>query len=41
MMKGDKISGADARDGTAKITITNVNQSNRVIHVVDHVAPPQ
>src|SRR6266498_2733258 len=40
-MSGDVISVTDAKGGTAKITITNVNQSNGVIHVVDRVLLPQ
>jgi uncharacterized surface protein with fasciclin (FAS1) repeats len=39
-MSGDTISITDAKGGTAKITITNVNQSNGVIHVVDRVLLP-
>jgi len=38
---GDTISVTDAKGGAAKITITNVNQSNGVIHVVDRVLLPQ
>lgn len=41
MMSGDTISITDAKGGLAKITITNVNQSNGVIHVIDHVLVPQ
>jgi uncharacterized surface protein with fasciclin (FAS1) repeats len=40
-MSDDVISVTDAKGGTAKITITNVNQSNGVIHVVDRVLLPQ
>jgi uncharacterized surface protein with fasciclin (FAS1) repeats len=40
-MSGDVISVTDSKGGTAKITITNVNQSNGVIHVVDRVLLPQ
>jgi len=39
-MSGDTISITDAKGGTAKITITNVNQSNGVIHVIDRVLLP-
>lgn len=38
---GDVISITDAKGGTANITITNVNQSNGVIHVIDRVLLPQ
>jgi uncharacterized surface protein with fasciclin (FAS1) repeats len=37
---GDTIMIADAKGGMAKITITNVNQSNGVIHVIDRVLLP-
>lgn len=40
MKVGDKIQLTDAKGGMAMITITNVNQSNGVIHVVDHVLMP-
>ena len=30
----------DAKGGTATITIKDVNQSNGVIHVIDHVLIP-
>ena len=36
-----KIMITDAKGGMAHITITNVNQSNGVIHVIDHVLMPQ
>jgi len=39
-MSGDTISITDAKGGKAKITITNVNQSNGVIHVIDRVLLP-
>ena len=39
-MSGDTINITDAKGGTAKITITNVNQSNGVIHVIDRVLLP-
>ena len=38
--KGKKITVTDAKGGTAAITIADVNQSNGVIHVVDHVLMP-
>lgn len=37
---GDTISITDAKGRTAKITITNVRQSNGVIHVIDRVLLP-
>lgn len=37
MMKGRDIIVMDEKGGTAKITITDVNQSNGVIHVIDTV----
>ena len=40
-MSGDIINVTDAKGGTAKITITNANQSNGVIHVVDRVLLPK
>jgi uncharacterized surface protein with fasciclin (FAS1) repeats len=40
-MSGGDIAITDAKGNTARITITNVNQSNGVIHVVDHVLLPQ
>lgn len=40
-MSGSDINITDAKGGTARITITNVNQSNGVIHVVDRVLLPQ
>jgi len=39
-MSGDTINITDAKGGTAKITISNVNQSNGVIHVIDRVLLP-
>lgn len=39
-MSGDKIKVMDAKGGAATITITNVNQSNGVIHVIDRVLLP-
>ena len=40
-MKGDKIVLKDEKGGWAYITIKDVNQSNGVIHVVDHVLLPK
>jgi len=40
-MSGGVIYITDAKGNTARITITNVNQSNGVIHVVDRVLLPQ
>ena len=40
MMKGNKIVLKDAKGGVAVITIKDVNQSNGVIHVIDHVLMP-
>ena len=37
---GDKVMIVDARGGSSTVTITNVNQSNGVIHVVDTVLMP-
>jgi len=39
-MSGSDINITDAKGNTARITITNVNQSNGVIHVVDRVLLP-
>jgi len=39
-MSGGDINITDAKGNTARITITNVNQSNGVIHVVDRVLLP-
>lgn len=41
MMSGSDINITDAKGNTGRITITNVNQSNGVIHVVDRVLLPQ
>lgn len=41
MMKGDKIVIKDEKGGVAVITIKDVNQSNGVIHVIDHVLLPK
>lgn len=40
MMKGKNIVLKDAKGGTATITIKDVDQSNGVIHVIDHVLIP-
>lgn len=40
MMKGNKIVLKDAKGGMSMVTIKDVNQSNGVIHVVDHVLMP-
>src|SRR5262245_1318698 len=37
---GDNLMVEDAKGGTANITISNVNQSNGVIHVIDRVLMP-
>jgi uncharacterized surface protein with fasciclin (FAS1) repeats len=37
---GDNIIVRDAKGGEANITVTNVTQSNGVIHVVDRVLLP-
>ena len=41
MMKGKKIAIMDEKGGVAYVTIKDVNQSNGVIHVVDHVLLPK
>jgi uncharacterized surface protein with fasciclin (FAS1) repeats len=41
MMKGKKIVLKDENGGMSAVTITDVNQSNGVIHVVDHVLLPK
>lgn len=41
MMKGKKIAIKDEKGGVAYVTIKDVNQSNGVIHVVDHVLLPK
>ncbi len=40
MMKGKKIILKDEKGGMATVTIKDVNQSNGVIHVIDHVVLP-
>ena len=40
-MKGKMVSITDENGGVAYITIKNVNQSNGVIHVIDHVLLPK
>ena len=40
-MKGNKIVITDEKGGSSVITIKDVNQSNGVIHVVDHVLLPK
>ncbi len=39
-MKGNKIYVTDAKGNKAAVTIADVNQSNGVIHVIDHVLMP-
>ena len=41
MMKGNKIVLKDGNGGMSVITIKDVNQSNGVIHVIDHVLLPK
>ncbi len=41
MMKGKKIAIKDEKGGMAYVTIKDVNQSNGVIHVIDHVVLPK
>ena len=40
MMDGENIALRDAKGGVAHVTISNVNQSNGVIHVIDSVLQP-
>jgi uncharacterized surface protein with fasciclin (FAS1) repeats len=40
-MKGNKIMLTDEKGGMATVTIKNVDQSNGVIHVIDHVVLPR
>lgn len=41
MMKGSKIAIKDENGGMAYVSIKDVNQSNGVIHVIDHVLMPK
>ncbi|HMI78123.1 MAG TPA: fasciclin domain-containing protein [Ferruginibacter sp.] len=41
VMKGDKIMLKDEKGGMATVTVKDVNQSNGVIHVIDHVVLPK
>ena len=41
MMKGKNIVVKDEKGGMAKVTIKDVNQSNGVIHVINHVLLPK
>ncbi len=41
VVKGEKLFIFDEAGGAAKVTISDVNQSNGVIHVVDHVLVPR
>jgi uncharacterized surface protein with fasciclin (FAS1) repeats len=41
MMKGNKIAIKDESGSVAYVTVKDVNQSNGVIHVVDHVLLPK
>jgi uncharacterized surface protein with fasciclin (FAS1) repeats len=41
MMQGKKIAIKDENGGVAYVTIKDVNQSNGVIHVIDHVVLPK
>jgi uncharacterized surface protein with fasciclin (FAS1) repeats len=41
MMKGKKIAIKDENGGVAYVTIKDVNQSNGVIHIIDHVVLPK
>ncbi len=40
-MKGNKVKITDATGASAFVTIADVNQSNGVIHVIDHVLLPK
>lgn len=40
MLKGKEVYIQDAKGGSAKVTITDVNQSNGMIHVIDTVLMP-
>jgi len=41
MMEGNKLAIKDENGGVAYVTIKDVNQSNGVIHVIDHVLLPK
>ena len=41
MMKDKKVAIKDEKGGVAYVTIADVNQSNGVIHVIDHVLLPK
>ena len=41
MMEGNKVAIKDENGGVAYVTIKDVNQSNGVIHVIDHVLLPK
>ncbi len=41
MMEGKKVAIKDENGGVAYVTIKDVNQSNGVIHVIDHVLLPK
>jgi uncharacterized surface protein with fasciclin (FAS1) repeats len=41
MMDGKKLAIKDEKGGVAYVTIKDVNQSNGVIHVIDHVLMPK
>ncbi len=41
MMEGKKLAIKDEKGGIAYVTIKDVNQSNGVIHVIDHVLLPK
>lgn len=41
MMKNGKLAIKDENEGVAYVTIKDVNQSNGVIHVIDHVLLPK
>jgi uncharacterized surface protein with fasciclin (FAS1) repeats len=41
MMAGKKVAIKDEKGGVAYVTIADVNQSNGIIHVIDHVLLPK